>query len=799
MAKASADRPVMHEYEAGRLAVLASYDMLDSDAEEDFDAIARTASLVCETPVALVSLVDEHRQWFKSRVGTEWHETPRAQSFCAHAIEAGHLMEVPDASRDERFADNPLVTGEPHIRFYAGVPLEVEEGYRLGTLCVIDHEPRQLSDRQHLILEELARVAVRLMEQRRSRRLAQAREALLDSLLEALPEGIVACDSLGQLTLFNSLARAWHGTDPMQLPANEWSRHFDLYASDGRTPLATEHVPLHRAWVGEIVRDQEICILAKGQLPRIVACNGQAYTDTEGRSVGAVVAMRDITESRRTECEAAAARAHLQAVIDASTEVAIIATDSDGTITLFNAGAERLLGYSAAEAIGTLNPMVFHDAEEVEARRQALVEALGQDVQGFDIFRLLPSQGHTESHVWTFVCKDGTRRRCHLVISAMRNEQAECIGLVGIATDLSRLHAMETALRRSEAQFRAAFDTAPLGMALVSLEGRFIEVNRTLCAMWGYEREALLAIDFQALTHPDDLASDLSLVGNLLQGKIESYNLTKRYYTRGGRLFWGLLSVALVRDDDGRPQYFVAQIQDVTEQRQLERLKNDFVAMVSHELRTPLTSVNGSLSLINAGVLGDVPPQFREMLDVAQRNTERLGHLVNDLLDWEKLAAEKLAFDMQRFSLTALLKEAIDSNRGLADTANVALALEGQAACLVEVDSLRFAQVMANLLSNAVKFSPRGGTVHIRHAVNDGEALIEVLDNGPGVPDEFRSRIFQHFAQADAGNTRSRGGTGLGLAITKQLIEHMHGSIGFESVAGEGATFWLRLPCSECE
>lgn len=794
MAQASCEPTLMDHDEASRLAALAGYRLLDSDAEEDFDAITRLAAAVCDTPIALVSLVDERRQWFKSAVGLEARETPREQAFCAHAIRHDVLMEVPDACEDPRFVDNPLVTGAPHIRFYAGMPLEMADGHRLGTLCVIDTRPRRLDERQRRSLEEMARMVERLIDQHRRRQATQARLAMLDSLLEALPEGIVACDAEGQLNLFNSKARAWHGGDLLRVPPTQWSRYFDLYESDGRELLPTQSIPLWRAWSGESVRDQEICVKATGQAPRFVSCNGQAFFDEQDQRAGAVVAMRDITENKRAEEEITRMKSSLQAVIDASTEVAIIATDQEGRITLFNSGAEQLLGYAADELVGRHTPAVFHLAEEVEQRGLELSSAFGEPIAGFEAFVAKARRGQGESRIWTYVRRDGSHCRVRLAVSAVRDGADHITGFLGMAIDLSQLQAMELALQMSEEQFRSAFETAPQGMALVSLEGDFLEVNKSLCEMLDYRRDDLLATDFQTITHPDDLAKDLTLVGQLIRDEIPCYQLPKRYFTRDEQLVWCQLSVSLVRDADHQPRYFVAQIQDITEQRQLERMKREFVAVVSHELRTPLTSINGALALLAGGALGEMPAAMNDMLGLARRNAERLGRLIDDLLDLEKLAADKLAFNMHPQALRPLLDDALASNRGYADSFGARLTLCGEGEASVSVDALRFGQVMANLLSNAIKFSPPQGTVEIRYALEEAGVRIEVADQGPGIPADFRHRVFQHFAQAEAGDTRSPGGTGLGLAISKQLVEHMQGRIGFDSVLDQGTTFWFWLP-----
>ena len=172
----------MPSTETARLAALNRYAILDTEPEQSFDDLVVLASFVCRTPIATLSLVDDHRQWFKSKVGVEVRETPRDISFCAHAIQQEELFIVPDALEDPRFKDNPLVLGDPHIRFYAGAPLIDEDGYALGTLCVMDRQPRELDDTQKEALRSLRRLALSQIELRRNIQLLK--EALSDRTRE---------------------------------------------------------------------------------------------------------------------------------------------------------------------------------------------------------------------------------------------------------------------------------------------------------------------------------------------------------------------------------------------------------------------------------------------------------------------------------------------------------------------------------------------------------------------------------------------------------------------------------------
>jgi len=244
----------------------------------------------------------------------------------------------------------------------------------------------------------------------------------------------------------------------------------------------------------------------------------------------------------------------------------------------------------------------------------------------------------------------------------------------------------------------------------------------------------------------------------------------------------------------GKP-VILSIVQDVTERRKIERMKDEFMSMVNHELRTPLTSIHGAIKLLESGAAGPLPTHAARLVELAAQNTQRLREIVDDILDLEKIASGQMGFDNRVLGAREALEQVAASYGVPAQQANVVIDVAADPALTVRADARRLQQVLANVVSNAVKFAPPESVVSLRAqpAPRDAFVRLEVTDLGPGVPDDFRDRIFERFAQANMQSSRSKGGSGLGLAIARQMVEQMGGRIGFESSPGL-TTFHIDLP-----
>lgn len=348
----------------------------------------------------------------------------------------------------------------------------------------------------------------------------------------------------------------------------------------------------------------------------------------------------------------------------------------------------------------------------------------------------------------------------------------------------------QAALWRSEARFQRLVDQAGDAFFLVDLEGRVCEVNQQACDSLGFTYQELVTSSAYDLFAGLDDAFIEHAWQKVFTERTVTLDLVHR--RKDGTTFPVEARVSLFESGDER--FVLALIRDVSERKKVERLRNEFVSTVSHELRTPLTCIHASLAVLRGEQLEPLPEASREMVDIAYKNGEQLIRLINDLLDIQKMESDMLEFRFEALPVLTLVEEAVATSSALAEREGVRLEIVGaDDGAVVWADRGRLLQVVGNLLSNAIKFSGFGEIVELAVLRADGVVRVEVRDRGPGIPEDFRDKVFQKFTQADASDVRQRGGTGLGLSICQMIVERLQGRIGFESEVGAGSTFWFEL------
>ena len=887
--------------------------ILDTQPEPVFAGIVELARYIAGTAIATVTLVDHDRQWFKAKSDLPFCETSRDVAICAHAIlTPTEITYLPDTTLDPRFVDNSLVNSEDGIRFYTGIPLLVE-GLAVGTLCVMSRQPHQLNATQISALRNLAQQVEALLSARllnwqtiaQKDQLAYEKQRL-DAIIVGTQLGIFEWDLQTDQTIYNS-----HLFNLLGLPVEEqYSADFwrqRIYADDFNdvsqallahingesaffdTKFRIQHRDRHYIWlqiVGKIMRWSE-----------------------DNRPLMMFGTYRDISADKAKEAEVLDTRSWLQAVINSSTEVAMISTGADGIITLFNTGAERMLGYRAAELVGRHSTGLFHDPDEIVRRAAQLSAEFAEDIQGFEVFVYKARKGTGETRQWTYICKNGERKQVRLSVSAIHDAKGNISGYLGVAIDITQLEQLHHALLLSEQRYRSMLENLPgvVYRCMNDEQWTMLFISDEVEKMTGYPAKSFVRnrdVSFSKLTLPEDAeivrqAVEVELVSNRrfsVEYRIRHLDGSIRWIQELGRgifdnsgvllyidgFIWDItlqkqvqlalrtgeqklnslyqfaplaillsqfstgqainanpyllqlrkqpttehlpplqqilqlsaqqqvertqrlaefgrygpeefeltqqtgeqipvvLSEVLIATADGEQQVW-SIIQDITERKRIEQMKNQFVSMVSHELRTPLTSISGALGLMSGGVLGDVPLAMQKMLVIARENSDKLTQLINDLLDIDKLVAGKMQFAMTRQAIKPLLQQAILHNQPYADKYQISIMLDAPHDGLIDIDAMRFHQILANLLSNAAKFSPAGSEIYVGLQVEQQLVKILVKDQGPGIPESFRTHIFEKFSQADSADARSKGGTGLGLAIVKELTNRMAGDIDFTS------------------
>ncbi|WP_193180223.1 ATP-binding protein [Nisaea sediminum] len=367
---------------------------------------------------------------------------------------------------------------------------------------------------------------------------------------------------------------------------------------------------------------------------------------------------------------------------------------------------------------------------------------------------------------------------------------------IGLRIDITRIKQSAEDLAERAESIRAILDTVVDAIVTIDAGGTILTFNPAAERMFAMTRDAALGENVGILmTDQDAFPHDGFISGNLGEQAPNVIGKVREITARRSDGAEFPVELAVGQMEVGGETRFVGIIRDISERKQLDRIKREFISTVSHELKTPLTSITGALGLLQGGLAGDLPEQGRELLEIAYRNSERLGALVSDILDVEKIEAGRMSYDMRECDISTLIGDCVSSLKTYASRYDVTIETTGLPENpRVTGDPDRLTQVISNLLSNAVKFSRQGQQVEVSADRSDGWIVLRVRDFGEGIPPDLQDKIFTRFFRVDSSDDRHSGGTGLGLSICKPIVQAHGGTISVTSAPGEGSTFEVRLP-----
>jgi PAS domain S-box-containing protein len=700
--------------------------------------------------------------------------------------------------------------------------LSVEEAYAIGAVDLLT---------KPLVAAVLNAKVAFFVELHRSRQELQAAErravedrVFLSAVLEAIEDGVVACGADGVLTLFNRATREFHGLGAQALDADDWAERYDLYRTDGKTPLAKEEIPLFRAFSGEAVRNAEMVIAPKGGKARVVLASGQPLYDAAGRKLGAVVSMHDVTARREAQAASEAAAREQSRRRDAEAAAELIRESRER----LRSTEERLRLATDAAGLGVWVWNVADDTETWENERMyALLGLSAQDqpVGGRRFARefLHPADAGAFKRAMARTVRnneplrfEGRFRRHHdhalrwIELTGIRQAgpDGSPLRVLGTAADITHRKEAEEKLRKSEERYRTLFESMDEGFCVVEMvfdpagrpcDYRFLEINPAfekhtgLIGAQGMRMRELVP-DHEA--HWFETYGRVATTGEPVRFENEARAMGRWFDVYATRLGGpGSTKVAVVFGDVTERRRSRESLERLAaELAETDRRKTEFLATLAHELRNPLAPISNGLHLMR---MASGNPQAQEKArEMMERQLRQLVHLVDDLLDIARISSGKVDLKKERIDLKTVLASAVESSTPLVGAAGHTLALQlADEGLELVADPIRLGQVVSNLLNNAAKYTPSGGRIELSARREADDAVISVADNGIGIPPDALPQVFEMFTQVGSDRDRSQGGLGIGLALVRRLVELHGGSVRADSAGtGQGSVFTVRLP-----
>jgi PAS domain S-box-containing protein len=638
-----------------------------------------------------------------------------------------------------------------------------------------------------------------LLARRRAEEALRKQSEWLRVTLASIGDAVISTDAEGRITFMNGVAEAMTGWPQAEAVGRPLPDVFHIVDQRTRQPVEDPALRALRERTVVGLADPT-SLIARDGTERPIDDTAALMEDEGGTALGAVLVFRDVSERKGAE----EVRARLAAIVESSDD-AIVSKTLGGVIWSWNAGAERLFGYTADEAVG--QPITLIIPQERHGEEGAILERLcrGERVEHFETVR---------------VAKNGRRLDISLTVSPIRDDAGNVIGASKIARDITERKGAENALRESEARyrraataaaqaaeanakFRAFFEQGTNFAGVLALDGTVVEANRHCLDACGFARDEVIGKPFWECGwwNRSDVVMELVRAATLQAAGGRLFRTETNYFVADGDERVVDLILAPVTDEAGRVLFVAATGTDITDRRRMEdalreqdRRKDEFLALLAHELRNPLAPLRNGLQVMRLAE-GDASAvaQARGMME------RQLGHmvrLIDDLLDISRINRNKMELRRSRVLLADVVSSAVETSRPMIEAAGhkLTVSLPAEPVCL-DADLTRLAQVFANLLTNSAKYTRRGGQIWLAAEGRGPDVFVSVRDNGIGIPAESLRSIFDMFSQVDRSIERSTGGLGIGLALVRGLVGMHGGTVTAESAGvGKGSTFTVRLP-----
>ena len=762
-----------------RLSALESYNILDTLPEKEYDAITRLASYICKAPISIISLIDGERQWFKSRIGTDKDETLRSDAFCNYTIGGDDVLEIRDTLKSDIFRDNPYVQNEPHIRFYAGAPLIDPEGHKLGSLCVVDRVPRELTEDQRDALKILASEVIAHMVLRKEKLRAEenlVRHGEFYNLFNNSSEVHCITDRDFNIQLVNNAAYKILGYKPEELIGLPiWN----FFMQESKA----ESLEVLRKGIKSQKRDFEIETLVVTKEGNIRCMSWSvSYSNDKWYTSG-----RDITDQKEI-----ASQLEQLSLVASKVDNGVVISDAKDKVVWTNAGFEKITGYSLKDVESKFLGEVLNGRPGKGLSEEKL-QLMLRDNQPYQIDLML-------NH------KDGRPMWISVMKSVLKNEHDDVTKQIRIITDITEQK--ETAAQLEQLSLVASSTTS--GIVINDKYGMVEWVSQAFENITGYSLQ-----DVKDKHLGDVLKGELTDVAMIEQARQlsrakRSFEVDLLVYRKDGKPLWISVINSVILDENNEVEKYIEVIIDISDKKraelqlieakeealQLSRAKDMFISVMTHEIRTPLNAVIGMSRLL----LEENPlDSQKENLDILKFSAENLMSLINDVLDFTKIETGNIELESAAVNLRELIQGVTKSMQFRASDKKIYLkhTIDKDIPAIVMGDRTRICQILLNLAGNSVKFTEDGGiTIDLKvieQTQNNVTIRFAVNDTGIGIAADKIDTIFESFKQAEADTTRKYGGTGLGLAITKKLVE-LHGSkIHVDSTPAKGSSFWFTV------